>query len=104
MSWPPAPSPQLRDCPWKPCRLEWRGLAVSHTAWNTCVPGEAQTGTTTRSQLPQSGLWQPSARLMSPWCYWLEADKNLPWDDFIKLVHERVGHLILFGECMPARG
>ena len=26
-------------------------------------------------------------------------DKNLPWDDFIKLVHERVGHLILFGEA-----
>jgi UDP-N-acetylmuramoylalanine--D-glutamate ligase len=26
-------------------------------------------------------------------------DKNLPWDDFARLVHQRVDHLVLFGEA-----
>ena len=26
-------------------------------------------------------------------------DKNLPWDDFASLVHQKVKHLILFGEA-----
>ncbi len=28
-------------------------------------------------------------------------DKNLPWEDLARLVHERVDHLILFGEARP---
>ncbi len=28
-------------------------------------------------------------------------DKKLPWEDFARLVHERVDHLILFGEAAP---
>lgn len=26
-------------------------------------------------------------------------DKNLPWEDLARLVHERVDHVVLFGEC-----
>jgi UDP-N-acetylmuramoylalanine--D-glutamate ligase len=26
-------------------------------------------------------------------------DKNLPWDDLVEVIHERVDHLILFGEA-----
>lgn len=28
-------------------------------------------------------------------------DKNLPWDDLAKLVHQRVKHVVLFGEAAP---
>jgi UDP-N-acetylmuramoylalanine--D-glutamate ligase len=28
-------------------------------------------------------------------------DKDLPWDDFARLVHEKVKHIILFGEAGP---
>ncbi len=61
---------------------------------------KAPVGTTTRLPPPPSAPWPTSTLSSEPLVLMLGGrDKNLPWEELADLIHQRVDHVVVFGEA-----